>query len=102
MSDHVERWKHLAANAITQRTGRDVRRERIVSNLEPDWSEWTQQEREIYAAAFLFPVPVEPLIDKITINGQELNMRRLARTAQIVDETGAVWLVVEHGKPEKL
>lgn len=102
MSNEIERWTGLAKNAIGQRNQRDVRRERAVKNLDPDWSAWTQREREVYAAAFLFPAPAEPLIDGVTILGETLNMRALARTAKIVDGDGQVWLVVEHGKPEKL
>lgn len=102
MSDEVDRWKKLALNAIGQRSQRDVRRERAVRHLEPDWSDWSQQEREVYACAFLFPAPAEPLIDGITINGEHLNLAKYARTATIIDATGGVWRVVEHGKPEKL
>lgn len=102
MSEDIERWKRMAAAAITQRTGRDAKREHIISTLEPDWSQWTQQEREVYAVAFLYPAPLEPLIDKITIKGEEMNRRRYARTTRIVDPAGDVWLVVEHAKPERL
>lgn len=99
MSDDIEHWKRMAANAGIQRDQRVMRRNRIAQNL--DWQTWTQEEREVYAAAFLFPVPVEPLIDNITIDGCEMKLKRLMRTARIVDETGAVWLVVELCRPEK-
>lgn len=99
MSDDIEHWKRMAANAGIQRDGRTLKRERIVRAL--DWADWSQEEREIYASAFLFPSPLEPLIDNITISGEVLNMKRLLRTARVVDETGTVWLVVEHCRPEK-
>jgi len=97
-----ELWERLALNAVNQRSGREARRERAVSNLEPDWTDWSEREREVYSCAFLFPAPTEPLIDGITINGQELKLARYARTATIVDPEGQTWLVVEHAKPEKL
>lgn len=102
MTDETERWRQLAQNAIGQRNLRDVKREAIVSRLDPDWSAWSDAERDIYAAAFLFPAPMEPMIDNVTISGVTLKLKRLARTARIVDETGAVWLVIEHARPEKL
>jgi hypothetical protein len=97
--DHVEHWKALAKRVGIERDQRKVRQSRIAKEL--DWSEWTQEEREIYASAFLFPVPAEPLVDGITINGVVLNMKRLARTARIIDGNGDVWMVLEHGRPEK-
>jgi len=100
MSDPIEYWKALARQVGIERNGRDLKRTRIAKGL--DWAEWTAEEREIYAAAFLFPAPAEPLIDGITIDGQTLNMQRLARTASIVDGNGDIWITVEHGRPRKL
>lgn len=101
MSDEpINHWKALAKRVGIERDGRALKRARIAKGL--DWAEWTQAEREVYAAAFLFPAPAEPLIDGITINGVVLNMQRLSRTTRIVDENGDVWLVVEHGRPQKL
>lgn len=102
MTDSREFWEKIAAQSVQARSNRDVRRERAVRHLEPDWSDWSQTEREVYAAAFLFPAPAEALIDGITINGEALNLAKYARTATIIDATGGVWRVVEHGKPEKL
>ena len=100
MADEIEHWKRMAANLGIQRNLRAEKQTRIAKAL--DWNEWSQEEREVYASAFLFPGPVEPLIDGITINGCVLNMKRLSRTARIVEDNGQVWLVVEHGRPEKL
>lgn len=99
-NDHIEHWKNLAKNVGVQRNMRDERRAAIAKGL--DWDGWTQQEREVYAAAFLFPVPAEPLIDGITLNGQVMNLSKYARTALIADRDGNVWRVVEHGRPEQL
>ncbi len=95
----VDHWKALAKRVGIERDGRAARRNRIAKRLE--WDDWSQEEREIYTAAFLFPAPVEPLIDNITINGVEMKLARLSRTATIIDEDGNVWFVVEHGRPEK-
>lgn len=100
MSDEIEHWKSLAKRVGIERDGRALKRARIAKNL--DWHEWTQEEREVYACAFLFPSPLEPLIDNITIDGHEMKLARLSRTATIIDETGTVWRVVEHGRPEKI
>jgi len=100
MSDDIEHWKSMARRVGIERDGRALRRNRIARNL--DWSEWTQEEREIYASAFLFPAPLEPLIDGIVINGVDMKLARISRTATVIDETGAVWRVVEHGRPEKV
>ena len=100
MSDDIEHWKKMAANLGIQRNLRAEKQTRIAKQL--DWNEWSQEEREVYAAVFLFPGPVEPLINGITINGVVLNMQRLSRTARIIEDNGTVWLVVEHMKPEKL
>ena len=100
MSDSpIEHWKHLAKQVGIERDGRALKRARIVREL--DWSDWTQEEREVYAAAFLFPAPVEPLIDNVTIEGTSLKLARLSRTATIIDQNGDVWLVAEHGRPIK-
>ena len=98
-SDDIEHWKRMAARVGVERNNRALRQARIAKDLE--WSDWTQEEREIYTAAFLFPAPLEPLIDGITINGVEMRLKRLARTARIIDEHGNVWTVIEHGRPEK-
>lgn len=98
--DPIEHWKALARQVGIERSGRDLKRARIAKGL--DWMEWTQEEREVYAAAFLFPAPAEPLIDGITINGVTLDLKRLARTASIVDGNGNIWCVVEHWRPRKL
>jgi len=98
--DHIEHWKALAKRVGIERNHRAEKQTRIAKGL--DWTDWTAEEREIYAAAFLFPVPAEPLIDGVTINGQTLNMKRLARTSSIVDGDGDIWIVVEHGRPRKL
>ena len=95
----VDHWKALAKQVGIERDGRKLRRDRIAKRL--DWDDWSQEEREVYTAAFLFPAPMEPLIDNITINGTEMKLARLSRTATIIDEAGDVWLVVEHGRPEK-
>src|SRR5262245_11286076 len=100
MSDEIEHWKQLAKRVGIERSHRALKQARIVKGL--DWSEWTQEEKEVYASAFLFPQPAEPMIDNITIEGTELNLKRFSRTVRIIDENGAVWLVVEHGRPEKL
>ena len=100
MADEIEHWKRMAANLGIQRNLRAEKQTRIAKQL--DWNEWSQEEREVYASAFLFPAPAEPLIDGITINGVVLNMKRLSRTARIVEDNGQVWLVVEHARPEKL
>lgn len=101
MTDHpIDHWKALAARVGVERDHRKAKQARIAKGL--DWMEWSQEEREVYAAAFLFPAPAEPLIDNVTIDGCALKLQRLARTAQIIDETGGVWLVVEHGRPEKI
>ncbi len=100
MSDDIEHWKALAKRVGIERDGRALKRARIAKQL--DWSDWSEQEREVYAAAFLFPAPAEPLIDNITIDGHEMKLARMSRTATIIDETGAVWRVVEHGRPERL
>jgi len=98
MSDDIEHWKKMAANLGIQRNLRAEKQNRIAKDL--DWTDWSQDEREVYAAAFLYPAPLEPLIDGITINGHVLNLKRLSRTARIIDN-GTVWLVVEHAKPER-
>ena len=91
----------MAKQVGIDRDGRTLRRNRAANRLE--WDDWSQKEREIYAAAFLFPSPVEPLIDGITINGVEMKLAKLSRTATIFDEaTNAVWRVIEHGRPENL
>jgi hypothetical protein len=100
MSDEIEHWKRMAKQVGIDRDGRTLRRNRAAKKLE--WDDWSQEEREIYAAAFLFPSPVEPLIDGITINGVEMKLSSISRTATIVDDNNAVWRVVEHGRPEKL
>lgn len=100
MSDEMGHWRDLAKRVGIERDGRTIRRQRAIREL--DWSDWTKQERAIYAAAFLFPSPAEELIDGIVINGEELSLAALARTARIIDETGSVWLVVERGRPMKL
>jgi hypothetical protein len=100
MSDDIEHWKKMAANLGIQRNLRAEKQTRIAKQL--NWDSWSQEEREVYASAFLFPGPVEPLINGITINGVVLNMQRLSRTARIIEDNGTVWLVVEHMKPEKL
>lgn len=100
MSNDIEHWKSLAARVGLDRSGRALKQARIAKGL--DWSDWSQEEREVYASAFLFPAPLEPLIDGITIDGKVLNMQRLSRTATIIDEAGNVWRVVEHGRPEKM
>ena len=100
MTDDIEHWKRLAKRVGIERDGRALKRARIAREL--DWSAWSQEEREVYAAAFLFPAPKEPLIDKVTIDGIEMSLARLSRTATIIDETGAVWRVIEHGRPERL
>lgn len=99
MADEIEHWKKMAANLGIQRNLRAEKQARIAKQL--DWTDWSQEEREVYAAAFLYPAPAEPLIDGITINGVVLNLKRLSRTTRIVDDNG-VWLVVEHMKPERL
>lgn len=96
----IDHWKRLAAQVGVERNHRAMKQARIAKELE--WNQWTQEEREVYAAAFLFPAPAEPLIDGITINGVVLNLKRLSRTATIIDENGGVWMVVEHGRPENL
>lgn len=98
--DHIEHWKRMAQNVGIQRDLREKRRARIAKDL--DWDDWSDAEREVYAAAFLFPSPAEPLIDGITINGKALNLSGYARTALIADAVGNVWRVIEHGRPEKL
>lgn len=100
MSDSpIEHWKNLAKQVGIERDGRALKRARIVREL--DWSDWSQEEREVYACAFLFPVPAEPLIDGITIEGVEMKLKRFSRTATIIDDNGAVWLVAEHARPVK-
>lgn len=100
MNDDASHWRDLARRVGIERDGRALKRQRIVREL--DWSGWSTEEREVYAAAFLFPAPAEPLIDNITIEGHSLKLSRLSRTATIIDEAGAVWRVVEHGRPEKI
>ena len=99
MSDDVEHWKRIARQVGIERDGRKLKQTAIARRL--DWSDWSQEEREVYAAAFLFPVPVEPLIDGITIDGKVLNLASYARTARVIDASGDVWMVVEHGRPVK-
>jgi hypothetical protein len=99
VKDPLDHWKAMAARVGIARDGREMQRNRIVRDL--DWSDWTVVEREVYAAAFLFPAPMEPLIDGITIHGTVMNLKRFSRTAQIIDRNGDVWRVVEHGRPEK-
>lgn len=99
-NDHIDHWKRLAANVGAGRNLRDEKRSRIAGEL--DWDDWTHEERQVYAAAFLFPAPAEPLIDGITLNGKVMNLAKYARTTLIADRDGNVWRVVEHGRPEKL
>ena len=96
--DPIEHWKALARQVGIERDGRALKRARIAREL--DWTDWTQEEREVYAAAFLFPSPAEPLIDGITINGETLNLKRFSRTTVVIDGD-TVWRVVEHGRPQK-
>lgn len=100
MSDDKEFWHQIAKQAGVERNGRDLKRSKIAGQL--DWDDWTNEEREVYACAFLFPAPAEPLIDGITILGKVLNLSKYARTAVICDRDGNVWRVVEHGRPQKL
>jgi hypothetical protein len=101
MSDeHLDHWKALAKRVGVEVNHRRQKQARIAKGL--DWSEWTKTEREVYAAAFIYPIPAEPLIDSVTLNGETLDLKRLSRTARIIDEAGDVWLVVEHGRPMKL
>lgn len=100
MSEGEHHWQDLAKRLGIERDQRDLRRKRAIRDL--DWSEWTAEEREVYASAFLFPAPAEELIDGVTINGESLKLARLSRTARVMDETGAVWLVIERGRPMKL
>jgi hypothetical protein len=37
----------------------------------------------------------------ITIDGKVLNLASYARTARVIDASGDVWMVVEHGRPVK-
>ncbi len=96
-NDH---WKSLARRVIPERDGREIKRERIVKGLA--WDDWSQREKEVYAAAFLFPDPEISMIDHFFVAGVDLSLKRYARTARIVDPDGDVWLVIEGGRPEKL
>jgi hypothetical protein len=98
--DHIEHWKKLAKQVGIERDMRDAKRAAIAHGL--GWDDWTVEEREVYACAFLFPHPAEPLFDGVTINGSVLNLAKYARTALIADRDGNLWRVIEHGKPEKL
>lgn len=100
MSDENDHWKRLARRIIPERDGREVKRDRMATEL--DWDDWSQREKEVYAAAFMFPNPEIDLVNHFHVKGVELNLKRYARTARIVDPDGNVWLVVEGGRPERL
>lgn len=100
MSDEIEHWKRMARRVIPERDAREVKREKIVRGL--DWSSWSQREKEVYAAAFLFPDPEIAFIDNHHVDGVSLKLKGFARTQKIVDPDGNVWLVIEGGRPEML
>lgn len=100
MPDDIDHWKQLAKRVGIERDNRALKRTRLAKEL--DWAEWTQEEREVYACAFLYPATLEPMIDGITINGSVLNLAKYSRTATIIDAQGDVWTVIEHGRPQKV
>lgn len=99
MSDENDLWRKLASRVIPERDMREVKRTARAKAL--DWDDWSQREKEVYTAAFLFPDPDIKLIDHFHVAGVAMMLKGYARTARIVDPDGAVWLVVEGGRPQQ-